>query len=170
MPLCRAVVLAGLLLGALHAEEVALRVSGAAGRDGVARPPLALSLADLAGLEHASAKVRSHDGAEHVYTGVPLSTILKRAGMPSGEDLRGSLLTRYVVVTAHDGYRVLFSLPELDPAFTDKQAILADRVDGKPLAGREGPLRIVVPEEKREARWIRMVEKIEILASPEPVR
>jgi hypothetical protein len=166
----RAAVLAGLLLAALHSEDVSLRVSGAAGRDGVALPPLSLSLADLAGFGHVSASVRSHDGAEHVYSGVPLAAILKRAGMSSGEDLRGNLLTRYIVVTAHDGYRVLFSLPELDPAFTDRQAILVDRVDGKPLAGREGPLRIVVPGEKRETRWIRMVEKIEILNSPEPMR
>jgi hypothetical protein len=166
----RAAVLAGLLLAALHSEDVALRVSGAAGRDGVALPALSLTLADLATFDHVSASVRSHDGADHVYSGVPVSAILKRAGMPSGEDLRGTLLTRYIVMTAHDGYRVLFSLPELDPAFTDRQAILADRVDGKPLAAREGPLRIVIPGEKREARWIRMVEKIEILSSPEPMR
>jgi hypothetical protein len=170
MPFRRATIFGVLLLAALHSEEVALQVSGAAGRDGVARPPLTLTLADLAGLDHVSVQVRAHDGAEHVYGGVPVSAILKRAGMPSGEDLRGSLLARYVMVTAHDGYRVLFSLPELDPAFTNSQAILADRVDGKPLTGREGPLRIVIPGEKRESRWIRMVEKIEILSSPEPAR
>ena len=70
----------------------------------------------------------------------------------------------------HDGYRVVYSLPELDPVFTEARALLADRVDGKPLAGREGPLRIVLPSEKREARWIRMVEKIEILSAPESPR
>jgi hypothetical protein len=169
MPFRRVAILAGLFLAAIHSEDVALRVFGAAG-DGVARPPLTLTLTELAAFDRVSAKVRTHDGAEHVYSGVPVSTILMRARMPSGEDLRGPLLTRYVVVTAHDGYRVLFSLPELDPAFTDRQAILAHRIDGKPLAGREGPLRIVIPGEKREARWIRMVEKIEILSSPEPVR
>jgi DMSO/TMAO reductase YedYZ molybdopterin-dependent catalytic subunit len=159
-----------LSLAALRAQGPALRVSGAAGRDGVPRPPLALTLADLQTFEHVSARVRSHDGAEHVYAGVPLAEILKRAGQPAGEDLRGSLLTRYVLVTAHDGYRVLFSLPELDPAFTDRQAILADRVDGKPLSDRDGPLRLVIRGEKREARWIRMVEKIEIASAPEPMR
>jgi hypothetical protein len=167
----RTILLAGLLAAALHAEDAALRVSGASGRDGVARPPLELKLTELAAIDHVSVKVHSHDGADHTYSGVPISVILKRAGMPSGEDLRGgSLLTRYIVVTAHDGYRVLFSLPELDPAFTDGQAILADRVDGKPLSSREGPLRMVTPGEKREARWIRMVEKIEILSAPEPMR
>jgi len=166
----RAAILAGLFLAALHSEDVALRVSGAAGRDGVAHPPLALTLTDLAAIDHVSVKVHSHDGADHAYSGVPVSVILKRAGLPSGEELRGTLLTRYIVMTAHDGYRVLFSLPELDPAFTDTQAIVADRVDGKPLGGREGPLRIIIPGEKREARWIRMVEKVEILSSPEPMR
>jgi hypothetical protein len=170
MPFRRAAILAGLLVAGLRSEDIALRVTGAAGRNGVARPPLTLTLTDVAALEHVTVKVHSHDGADHEYSGVPVSVILKRAGLPAGEELRGTLLTRYIMMTAHDGYRVLFSVPELDPAFTDRQAILADRIDGKPLAGREGPLRIVIPGEKREARWIRMVENIEVLSAPEPMR
>jgi DMSO/TMAO reductase YedYZ molybdopterin-dependent catalytic subunit len=69
-------------------------------------------------------------------------------------------------VTAHDGYRVVFSLPELDPAFSDGRALLADRMDGQPLSAHDGPLRLVLPSEKREARWVRMVERIEMLSAP----
>jgi len=51
----------------------------------------------------------------------------------------------------------VFALPELDPAFSDRIILLADRRDGKLLAGKEGPLRVIVPGEKRHARWIRQV-------------
>jgi hypothetical protein len=147
-----------------------LRVEGATGRDGVAKPALSLSLEDLAGMPHVTARVHARDGAERTYEGVLLSEVLKRTGQPSGEDLRGSLLSKYVLAIAHDGYRVLFSLPEIDPAFSDGRIIVAYKVDGKPLPDREGPLRFVIPAEKREARWIRMIEKIEISATPQPMR
>jgi hypothetical protein len=30
---------------------------------------------------------------------------------------------------------------------------VAESVDGQPLSAKEGPLRLVVPEDKRQARW-----------------
>ncbi|HTX39866.1 MAG TPA: molybdopterin-dependent oxidoreductase [Bryobacteraceae bacterium] len=158
----------GILL--LQAAEPSLRIEGVSGRDGVAKPALTLTLSDLAGMPRTKVQVRTHDNQDHTYEGVPLFEILKRAGVPSGEALRGTLLTRYLVMTAHDGYRVLFSLPELDPAFSDTHALLADRMDGAPLPSQQGPFRLVIPGEKREARWIRMVERIDVLSAPEAMR
>jgi hypothetical protein len=43
---------------------------------------------------------------------------------------------------------VVIALPELDPAFTDKQILLVFLRNGKPLDGKEGPYRIVIPDEK----------------------
>ena len=63
----------------------------------------------------------------------------------------------YVMVSASDGYRVVFALAEFDPDFTDRIVILADRRDGHALAPPEGPFRLVVAEEKRHARWVREV-------------
>src|SRR5262249_10815519 len=94
--------------------------------------------------------------------GVPLFEILKAAGVPFGTDLRGPALASYLVVEASDGYRVVFALPELDPAFTDHIVLLADRRDGKPLEGEEGALRLVVLGEKRHARWVRKVVALRI--------
>ena len=71
-------------------------------------------------------------------------------------------LALFLVFGAADGYHAVFALPELDHAFTDRIIILADRRDGKPLAEKEGPLRIVVPDEKREARWVRQVVSLTI--------
>jgi hypothetical protein len=79
------------------------------------------------------------------------------AGVPLGKDLRGERMLTYLVVEAADGYRVVFALPEIAPAFTDRTILLVDRRDEQPLSPREGPLRVIVPGEKRQARWIRQV-------------
>jgi DMSO/TMAO reductase YedYZ molybdopterin-dependent catalytic subunit len=117
---------------------------------------------DLATFERHKVQVRDHDQQVSSFEGVLLVDILQKVGLPLGKQLRGSALTIYLLVEAADGYRVLFALPELDPMFTDKMVLVADRRDGKPLSEREGPLRIVVPDEKRQARWIRQVKSITV--------
>jgi hypothetical protein len=82
---------------------------------------------------------------------------LRLAGVPFGEGLRGKNLALYLIVEAADGYQAIFALPELDPAFTDRIILLADHKDGNSLSISEGPLRIVAPDEKRHARWVRQV-------------
>ena len=52
-----------------------------------------------------------------------------------------------------------------DPAFTSSQAILADKWDGKPLSAKEGPFRIVVPSDKRPARWVRQVTALRVVVA-----
>lgn len=74
-----------------------------------------------------------------------------------GERLRGARLAEYVLIGAADGYRVVFVLPELDPAFADRVVLLADRRNGQPLSTDEAPFMVVVPGEKRHSRWIRQV-------------
>jgi DMSO/TMAO reductase YedYZ molybdopterin-dependent catalytic subunit len=159
-----------LLAATAFATDPALRIAGIAGRDGVPKPPLELTLADIAAMPRTSLPGKTHDGKDHTFEGVALAELLHRAGLPQGENVRGPMLARYILVSAHDGCRAIFSLPELVPAFTDNRALLADKMDGQPLSDRDGPLRLVLPSEKREARWVRMVERIEILAAPDAVR
>ena len=61
---------------------------------------------------------------------------------------------------------MVFALPELDPAFTDRVILLADKADGHLLDSNQGPFRIVVPGEKRMARWVRQVTTLKL----EPVQ
>jgi hypothetical protein len=58
---------------------------------------------------------------------------------------------------------VLFALAELDPAFGNETILVADKRDGKPLFGYQGPLRLVCPNDKAGARSVRMLEMIEIV-------
>jgi DMSO/TMAO reductase YedYZ molybdopterin-dependent catalytic subunit len=124
--------------------------------------PLKLTTAEFARLPRQTVRAKDRDGNEAEFEGVPLVEVLKSAGVKFGQDLRGPALAAYLVVEASDGYRAVFALPELDPAFTDGVVLLADRREGKPLAGNEGPLRVIVPGEKRHSRWVRQVVALRI--------
>lgn len=158
-----------LLLFVLQAAGPTVQVPKAAvlHASGAVTQPLALSLQDLAAMPRTKVTAKEHDSTA-TYEGVTLTEILRKAGAPLGKLLRGKVLTSYVVITAHDSYRVVFALPEPDPDFTDtsQQIILADTVDGKPLSDKQGPVRIVVPQEKKGARWVRMVDTIEVVNLP----
>jgi hypothetical protein len=130
--------------------------------DGAVEKPMTFRAPDLATLPRQTLQVRDHDGRESMFEGVALVELLQRAGVPLGEDLRGDRMVTYVIVGAADGYRVVFALAEIDPAFSDRLILLADRRDQEPLSPREGPLRLIVPGEKRQARWVRQVTSMTI--------
>jgi DMSO/TMAO reductase YedYZ molybdopterin-dependent catalytic subunit len=101
-------------------------------------------------------------GSAANFEGVLLRDVLSQAGVPAGTAIRGQVLSWVVVIDAADGYRAVFALAELDPAFTERLVLLADTRDGKPLPTQEAPLRLVVPDEKRPARWVRQVLRITV--------
>jgi DMSO/TMAO reductase YedYZ molybdopterin-dependent catalytic subunit len=124
--------------------------------------PLKLNTSDWAKLPRRTVRAKDHDGKEATFEGVPLFEVLKLAGAPFGEQLRGKQIALFLLVEAADGYKAVFALPELDPAYTDHNIILADRRDNAPLSEKEGQLHIVVPDEKRQARWVRQVVSLTI--------
>jgi len=71
-------------------------------------------------------------------------------------------MASYVVAEASDGYRVVFSLSELDSGILDSEVMVADTMDGAPLGEKQGPFRLVAPHEKRPARWVRMLKSITV--------
>jgi len=75
-------------------------------------------------------------------------------------------MASYVLATAEDGYRVVFSLAELDSGILESEVIVADTVDGAPLPAKQGPFRLVAPHEKRPARWVRMLKSITVVNVP----
>ena len=124
--------------------------------------PLTLTAESLAQMPRATATVSS-GGIDTQYEGVWLHEILKKAGLAAGEALRGKMLTTYVLAEAQDGYQVVFSLGEVDPALGDTPILVADKANGKALFGENGAFRIVVPRDKRGARSVRMLTKIEVV-------
>lgn len=144
-------------LAAAPAASVLFCISGGS------PPPLCLTAADLAKLPRTTVTVRERDGTRIAYEGVLLRVLLQRAGVPQGEPLRGSNLARYLVVEGADGYAVVFGLPECDPAFGNRVVLLADRRDGHALASDEAPLRLVLPDDQRRARWVRKITRMRVL-------
>jgi len=143
-------------------QSTKLRITGEA-------QTLELTASDLSKMPHLAVDVHNpHSGDEEHYSGVRLSDLLAKVGAPLREQLRGKALATYVMARASDGYCVLFSLAELDPAMNGNTIIVADGLNGKPLDQKEGPFKVVVPGEKRAARWARMVVAIEVvnIASP----
>jgi len=127
-----------------------------------AEKPVVLTRADIEALPRAEVKTGEPD-APVMYAGVLLKPLLEKAGVNFGESLRGKRLASCLLVEAADGYRVVIALPEIDPAFSDKRFVLAFSRNGKPLDEKEGPYRIVIPDEKRMARWVRQVTTLRIV-------
>jgi hypothetical protein len=94
--------------------------------------PLTLTAGDLSKMPRDSVSVEDQDGTKVQYEGVLLREVMKRAGAPLGNQLRGKALASYIVAKAHDGYQVVFGLAELDAAFGNEQILVADKRDGKP--------------------------------------
>ena len=136
----------------------------------VAEPskPLTLKTADLQTMPRTSITVKQPDGRGVTHEGVLVAELLKRAGVPLGKALRGDAMATYVIASATDGYRVVFSLAELDPEFTGSEIMVVDRTNGQPLLADQGPIRIVAPKDLAGARSMRMLERVEIVRLPKP--
>jgi DMSO/TMAO reductase YedYZ molybdopterin-dependent catalytic subunit len=125
--------------------------------------PLSLTADDLAKMPRETATVPAADGSKIVYEGVTLLAVLQKAGAPFGKQLRGKVLSTYVLAKAADGYQVIFTLGELDPDFGNETILLADKRDGKPLGDKQGPFRLVCPNDHEGARSVRMLQTLEVV-------
>lgn len=140
---------------ALRAQTApALVVHGAAGDSVV------LSAAQLSRLPRVEVQATEH-GRTGRFAGVALQAALAAAGVRV-DSLRGPALADVAIVEAADGYRVVFSLGELAGDLGGRAVLLADHRDGAPLAGSEGPLRLVVATDGRPTRWVRQVRAVTI--------
>lgn len=126
---------------------------------------LKLDAASLAQLPRATASLTAH-GQTHSCEGVWLADLAAAGGLPSGSDVSGDALSIVIRAEAADGYRVLFTLAEVDRKLGNRPVLVADRCDGKPLAAEDGPLRLVVPGEARAARSVRQLQALRIQQLP----
>lgn len=127
--------------------------------------PYTLTADVMKGLKHIQLDAKAHDEKIHHYSGVPLSEILTKADAIMGDGARKKVLISYLLITAADNYKVIYALPEIDPALMDKTVILADQVDGKPLPAAVGPYQVIATGEKKHARWIRQVKDIKLVTA-----
>jgi hypothetical protein len=148
----------GLVAGPALAQTVTIT-----GLDGQAKT---VGAADLASMPRVKADLKREDGGVVHYEGVAVSQLLQSVGAPSGHALRGPEMADIVVISAKDGYRVALALSDVDPGFTARPVILADKADGAALAATDGPYRLVVEGDARAARSARMVTAIKLERAP----
>jgi len=114
----------------------------------------------FAALPHVSLTAfNEHAKANQTYSGVPLMTLLKPLGVPDkphGKDLR-----LYLLAEGTDGYGVVFAVAEANPDVHVGNVIVADAMDGQPLAD-DGAFKLVLEGEKRPARWVRNLATIKV--------
>jgi hypothetical protein len=113
-------------------------------------------------LPAATATLTAH-GTSQQCTGVWLRDLVAGAGVPSGETVKGPALAITVAAEAADGYRVIFSLGELDAKLGKAAILVADHCDGKPLPDRDGPVRLVAQGEARGARSVKQLVRILVI-------
>jgi hypothetical protein len=128
---------------------------------GVGGKSVTLSVSELSNLPHQTVKATDH-GTPATFEGVLLTDVLAKVDLPLGEKFHSTGASYYMVVEAKDGYRAVFAWAELDSTFMDKAIYVVTKRDGKPLSDKDGPFQLVVPGEKRSARWVRQVTALRI--------
>lgn len=96
-------------------------------------------------------------------TGVPLLTLIQAASPKIEKTQKHYDLAYFVIIEAKDSYRVFFSMAELLPQCGNAQAWLIWDVDGKPLAAKEAPFRLVVLSDRGHDRQIFGVATIRLV-------
>lgn len=123
---------------------------------GIGGKSITLTTTDLSKLPQQTVKATDH-GTPATFEGVLLSDVLAKVDTPTGEKFHSTAASYCLLVGAKDGYRAVFAWAELDSSFTDRKVYVVTKRDGKPLADKAGPFQLVVPDEKRGARWVRQV-------------
>lgn len=134
--------------------------------------PATYDEAALAALPSVTRKVTFKTSAGAVtatFEGVPLVDLLDRAAVRTDGGARNAILGRYVVATGADGYKAVFSLGELLPAFGNAGVLVAYRQDGHAL-GAAGFARLVVPGDAKGGRYVANLVDIHVAgAVPTPL-
>jgi hypothetical protein len=123
-----------------------------------------------AGVPTTQVSYQSHDGTPHHSTCIALVDLLKAAGITTAlkMDPKADPRTKHpplrMIVTAKagDGYAVIFSLAELLPEVGNRAVWLALDADDQPLSARDAPVKLIVPDDAKPARWVHGVERISV--------
>ncbi len=93
------------------------------------------------------------------YTGVPLWTLLNSTS--------NNVMTGYVLASGTDGYEVLYSLAELDPALGAAED-LVPYADNQGQFPADGFARIVIPGDNHAGRYVSNLDSLDVDSVPEP--
>lgn len=101
-------------------------------------------------------------GKPYVVRGVKLWSLIEAASPKLAPKVKHSEARFVVLARGKDGYKVSFALPDLMPDTGNESAFLVWEANGKPLPAKDGPLRLVLPDDKKPMRWVYSLAALEI--------
>ncbi len=149
---------------------VRLPADGALLVDGQVLNPLTLSAQTLqADFAAHTVEARYHDGRQMVhtrFTGALLWEVIEAAQPHFNADVRNDRLSMFIVATGSDGYQAVISWGEIDPHSGNPSILIAYAENGKPIADELGGLRLVVPADNHDGRYVRGLVNISLRDAP----
>ncbi|SEC46755.1 hypothetical protein [Terriglobus roseus] len=131
---------------------------------GIAGKKKALTPADLKAMPHVTVSVHNaHNNKDESYSGVPVKELLTLVEPAKGEGPRTSANLMVVIASATDNFHVAITLCDTNPECRNGQAIVADTLDGTPIAA-DGAFKLVLTEDKKPARWARNLSSLTVKA------
>lgn len=111
-----------------------------------------------------SVEIKGHDGQSATYTGALLMDAIGTGcpSVPAAE--KRERIGMAVRVDAQDGYHAIIALMEADTSFREHPVLLTWARNGKALDEHDGPLQLIIPDDKRHARDVRQVKQLSIVA------
>ncbi len=131
------------------------------------KTPLTLTLAELrafpAGDIASVTTTRQVDGKDMASTvrGVRLTALLERAVLADPD--HNAWKHTLVLASAVDGYKVVFSVPELTNSDIGPGVLVVFERDGQPLTAREGPIALLSARDTRTGpRGVKWLTRLEV--------
>ncbi len=141
-------------------------VSSAVRVAGLVDAPATLTLTELRAFSRTEVTTEAQTGSgplgRHDYAGALLYDVVQKSGPKFDASRKNDALRKSVVVTGSDGYSAAFAWGEIDPRFAGKRIVVAYEQDGKPLAERDGPVRVIVPGDVFAGRYVSNVVNVEV--------
>lgn len=100
------------------------------------------------------------------FTGVLLRDILDAVQVNFNTDVKNDKLGMFIVATGSDGYQAVIAWGEIDPDFGNQPVLVAYEEKGQPIADKAGPIRLVVPGDKHDGRYVSGLVSLEVRDAP----
>jgi hypothetical protein len=120
--------------------------------------------ADFKTMPHVTVLVHNtHAQKDETYSGVPVKDLLALVAPAKEEGPKVSNNIVIVVAGATDNFHVAITLCDTNPECRSGQAIVADTLDGAPIAA-DGAFKLILTEDKKPARWARNLSSLTVRA------
>jgi hypothetical protein len=121
-----------------------------------------LSVTELRAMPQKTVTVHNeHTKKDETYAGVSLGELLAKYGFPLGKTTHLKMLHSYLIAEGTDGYRVVYSLTEIEASEHVGDVIVAVSMDGSSLGG-DGQLKLVDTSDKKPERWVRNLSRVTV--------